>query len=65
MSPSMVPMHFLDGEELPKICSKCVRRTQPELHTVTFLLLQYISAVAAIVNLMNINGNAAAQLFER
>ena len=26
-------MHFLDGEELPKNCSKCVRRTQSELHT--------------------------------
>ena len=56
----MVPMHFLDGEELPKICSKCVRRTQPELHT--FQLLQFTSAMAAIVN---INGDAAARLFEQ
>ena len=61
--PSMVPMHFLDGEELPKLCSKCVCRTQPELHT--FWLLQYTSAMAATVNLLNINGDAAARLFER
>ena len=58
----MVPIHFLDGEELPKICSKCVGRTQPELHT--FLLLQYTSAMAAIVNLLSVNGDAAARLFE-
>ena len=61
--PSMVPMHFLEGEELPKICSKCVRRTQTELHT--FWLLQYTTARTAIVNLLNINGDAAARLFER
>ena len=59
----MVPLHFLDGEELPKICCMCIRCTQPELHT--FLLLQYTSVMAAIVNQLNINGDAAARLFER
>ena len=59
----MVPIHFMDGEELPKICSKCDHRTQPELNT--FLLLKYTSAMAAIVNLLNINEYAAARLFER
>ena len=56
----MVPMHFLDGEEQPKICSKCIRRTQPEIHTI--MLLQYTSVMEAIVN---INGNADALLFKR
>ena len=114
-------MHFMDGVEPQKICFKCVRRTQPELHT--FMLLQYTSyskpiefqcrccwpavqkmnaskhgtnelhvwkradkkfvssafivhslsytpfcctsAMAAIVNLLNINGNNAARLFKR
>ena len=60
MPPRMVPMHFLDGEEMPKICSKFIRHTQPELHT--FLLLQDTSAMAAIVN---INVDVAARLFER
>ena len=31
--PSIVPMHYLGGEELTKICSKGVRRTQSDLHT--------------------------------
>ena len=60
MSPGMVPIHFLDGEELPKIGSKCIHRTQPELHT--FLIILYTSAMAARVN---INGDAAARLFQR
>ena len=37
--PSMVPMHFLDGEELPKNFSKCIRRTQPELHNCSSILV--------------------------
>ena len=41
--PSMVLMHFLGGEEIAKICSKSVHRTQPELHT--RLLLQYTSVI--------------------
>ena len=56
MPTIMVPMHFLGGEELAKICSKCFRRTQAELHT--RLLLQYNRAIAAIVI---INGDAPAQ----
>ena len=47
MPPSMVPMHFLGGEELTEICSKSVRRTYSELHT--FLLFQYTSSMAAVV----------------
>ena len=35
--------HLLGGEELTKICPKCDRRTQSELHT--FLPLQYTSAM--------------------
>ena len=31
--PSLVPLSFRGGEELPKICSMCVHLTQPELHT--------------------------------
>ena len=61
--PSLEPMHFLGGEELTKICFKCVHRTQPELNT--FLHLQYTSAMAAIVNLLNIEADAAGRLFER
>ena len=44
---SLVSMHFLGGVELTEICSKCVCRTQPELHT--FLPLQHTSTMAAIV----------------
>ena len=62
-SPSMVPKHFLGGEELQKICSESVRCTQIEQHT--FLLLQYTSAMAAIGNLLNINGDAAGRLLKR
>ena len=58
--PSMIPMNFQDGKELTKIC---IHHIQPELHT--FLLLQYTSAMAAIVNLFNINGDAAGRMFER
>ena len=43
-----MPVNFLGGEELAKICSKNVRRTQPELHT--SLLLKYTIARAAIDN---------------
>ena len=63
MPRSMVPVHFLYSEKLPKICFKCVCRTQPELHT--FLLLQYTSPIVAIVNLLNINGDAAGLLFKQ
>ena len=49
--PSMVQINFLGVEQLTKICLKCVRRIQLELQT--FLLLQYTSAMAAIVNLWN------------
>ena len=38
----------MGGEDLAKICSKRIRRTQPKLHT--HLHLQYTSAMAAIVN---------------
>ena len=48
------------GEELAKICSKSVHRTQPELHT-HFLLL-YTSAMAAIVN---INGDDTGWMYEQ
>ena len=61
--PNLVPMHCLGGEELPKIFSKCVRRTQPELYT--FLLLQYTNATAVIVNLLNIKEDTAGQMFEQ
>ena len=59
----MVTTHFLGGEELVKICSNSVRRIQPELHTC--LLLQYTSAMVAIVNQLNINGDAPGRMFER
>ena len=39
----MVSLHFLGGEELTKICSKCVRSTLSELHT--FLPLHYTIAI--------------------
>ena len=61
--PSMVPMQFMGGEELTKICSKCVRRTQSELHT--FWPLQCTSAMEPIVDVLTINGDAASRLFER
>ena len=61
--PSMVSLHFFSVEELAKVCSKSVRRTQPELHT--RLLLQYTSAMAAIVNLLNIISDAHGRMFER
>ena len=60
---SLIPIHFLGGEELVKISSKNVRCTQPELHT--RLLLQYASAMTAIVNQLNINGDAPNRMFER
>ena len=60
--PSMVQMYFLGFEELTKVCSKSVRRTQSELHT--FLPLQYTSTMAAIVDLLNIIGEASSRLFE-
>ena len=41
------------GEEVPKICLKRVRPTQPELQT--RLLVQYSIAMADIVNQLNIN----------
>ena len=47
MPQSLVSMHFLVGVELTEICSKCIRRTQQELHT--FLPLQYTSSMAARV----------------
>ena len=31
--PCLVPVNFLGGEELKKVCFKSVRRTQPELQT--------------------------------
>ena len=46
-----------------KLCSKSVRRTHPELHT--RLLLKYTSARAAIVNQLNIIGDAPGWMFER
>ena len=62
MPPSLVPLNFLGGEELPKVCSMCVCLTQPKLHTI--LLPQYTSAMAAIENQLNIKGDAAVQLFK-
>ena len=56
-------MNFLGGEELPKVCSKSVRRTQPELQTT--LLVQYTNAMADIVNQLNINVDATGGMFER
>ena len=55
-------MHFLGGEELAKICFNCVRFTQPE--RLTRMLLQYTSAMAAIVNLLNINIDDRGRMFE-
>ena len=65
MTPSSkVPMHFLGREELVKICSKSVRRTQPKQHTPLFL--QYTSAMPAIiVYQLNIIGDAPGRMFER
>ena len=56
-------MNILDGEDLAKISFKIVHHTQPELHTRLFL--HYTSATAAIVNLLNINGDAPGRMFER
>ena len=56
-------MNFLGEEELAKICSKSVRRTQPEIHT--RLLLQYTSAMETIVNQLNINGDVPGRKFKR
>ena len=53
MPPCLVPLNFLGGEELPKVCFKSVRRTQPDLQT--SLVLQYKIAREAIVNELNIN----------
>ena len=57
---SLVPVNFLGGEELVKICSKSVRLTQSELHS--SLILQYTIARAAMVN---IHDNAPGRLFVR
>ena len=56
-------MNFIGGEQLAKICSKRVCRTQPELHT--SLLLKYTVAMAARVNQLNMNADAPGQMFER
>ena len=56
-------MNFLDEEELAKIFSNSVRRTQPDLHT--SLLIQYTIAMEAIVNQLNINVDAPGQMFEQ
>ena len=61
--PSLVPVNLLGGEELAKICSKSVRRTQPELHK--SLLLQYTIAISAEDNQLNINEVALGRMFER
>ena len=45
MNASKLGINALPG--LCEICSKCVRRTQPDLHT--FMPLQYTSPMAAIV----------------
>ena len=58
----MAPVNFLREEELPKICSKSVRRTQPEQYT--SLLLQYTIAMAAIANQLNISVDAPGRMFE-
>ena len=58
-----VPMLFLGGEKMAKTCSKGVCHTQLELHTC--LLLQYTSAMAAIVNRLNINRDGPGRMFER
>ena len=56
-------MHFLGGVELAKIYSKTVRRTLNELHP--RLPLQYTCAMVALVNQLNINGDAHDPMFER
>ena len=61
--PRLVQVNFLGGEELPKICTKSVRRTHPELHT--SLLVLYTIAMAAIVNQLNMNVDAPGRVFER
>ena len=63
MPTILAPIHFLGEEEIAKICSKSVRDTPPELHT--RLLFQYTSAMAAIVNQLNINCDAPGRMFER
>ena len=59
--PSLVPVNFLGGGELAKICSKSVRRTQPELRS--SLLLQHTIASSAEVNQLNINEDAPGRMF--
>ena len=61
--PSLVPVHLLEKEELTKICFKCVCHTQLELHMC--LRLQYASAMAAIVKILNINWDVPGRLIER
>ena len=62
-SPCLVTVYFLGGEELAKICSKSVCRTQPALHT--SLLLQYTTVISAIVNQLNINEDVPGRMFVR
>ena len=61
--PILVPVNLLGGVDLAKICSKSVRRTQPEL--LTSLLLQYTTASSAVVNQLNINEDAPGRMFVR
>ena len=63
MPPSMVPMNFLGGEELRKIFLKCIRHTQ--LSYTPFCCSSIQSAMAAIVNQQNNNGDAAGHLFKK
>ena len=61
--PSMVLVNLLGGEELVKICTKSVCRTQPELWS--SLLLQYTIDSSAVVNELNIKEDASSRMFER
>ena len=60
MPTSLVPVNFLGGEELPKITSNSVRRTQPELQT--SLPIHYTIAMAAI---LKTNEDAPGQMCVR
>ena len=62
-TPSLVPVKFLGGVELAKVCSKSVRRTQPELRC--RLLLQYTIPSSAVVNQLNINEDSPGRMFVR